>query len=94
MVTNKLGIVLKMQRAGQVEAVSNLKPGLIWGKCMCLETEHIFFIWNYAMMGPSYSMKTFYGTLALLQRPLEVNGPVSHTQVRFFIHRPWQIPLE
>lgn len=50
MVTNKLGIVLKMQRTGQVEAVSNFKPGLIWGKCTYLETGHIFFLWNYAMM--------------------------------------------
>lgn len=62
MVTNKLGMVLKMQRAGQVEAVSNFKPGLIWGKCTSLETGHIFFLWNYAMMGmgPSYSMKTYF----------------------------------
>lgn len=51
MVTNKLGIILKMQRAGQVEAVSNFKPGLIWGKCRSLETGHIFFLWNYAMTG-------------------------------------------
>lgn len=50
MVTNKLGIVLKMQRIGQVEAVSNFKPGFIWGKCTYLETGHISFLWNYAMM--------------------------------------------
>lgn len=62
MVTNKLGIILNMQRAGLLEAVSNFKSGLIWGKCMYLETGQIFFLWNYAMigMGPSYSMKTYF----------------------------------
>lgn len=39
LVTNTLGISLEMQRAGQVEAVSNFMPGLIWGNVLIWEQD-------------------------------------------------------
>lgn len=77
LVTNTLGVSLEMQRAGQVEAVSNFMPGLIWGNVLIWEQDISPRPCNHSMtsMWPSYTMKTY-----LAQRLLEVTDPVSHPQ--------------